>query len=122
MGAQTFCFGSEVWDPQTSLLEGCMGTPQRMERCKPKQGLPRSLGQRAGLGTGSACTPKIRGLVGTRIPRFGLLLLRWQELRKSCRVESFGRRLPGPAASPGALAATLHCTYYCLSLQRVPSQ
>lgn len=48
-----------------------MGTHQRMERCKPKQGLPVSLGQRAGLGAGSTCAPKARGLVGTRIPRFG---------------------------------------------------
>lgn len=86
-------------------------------------GLARVLGAESRAGGRQHLRPKSAGLGGDKDPPLrGCFCLRWHELKKSCRVESFSRRLPGPAASPGALAATLHCTYYCLSLQRVPSQ
>lgn len=110
--AEPFFLGSGV--PQTSLL-GCVSTPKKLERCNPKQGLPgkSQLCQIWAWGHQSP-VPHPKN-AGRGQPCSEPLLLLLAELPRRALYQP-------PPGSPGALAAALHCPYYGLALQRVPSQ
>lgn len=100
--------------PQTSLL-GCMSTPKKLERYNPKQALPgkSQLCQIWGWGHQSPLPHPVSA--GRGQPCSEPLLLLLTELPRRALYQP-------PPGSPGALAAALHCPYYGLALQRVPSQ
>lgn len=68
MGTQTFCFGSEVWGSQTSLLGGVHGDTPEDGEMQTQAGLARVLGAESRAGGRQHRHPKSVGLGGDEDP------------------------------------------------------